>query len=77
MTIAAYENYLSQKEWECFLRGMVREYAHSHPMSISERDHLMRWLMTGHGIHENPNGLSSPSGEPVDYLYFLRSSGRE
>lgn len=68
MTTAAYEDYLRQKEWECFLRGMVREYAHIHSMSIDERGQSVRWLMPGHDIHNNPGGLSDPSGVPVDYL---------
>lgn len=73
MTIAAYEDYLSNKEWECFLRGMIREYARFHPMSIVERQELLRWALLGNDIHRNPNGWTADSGEPMDYLDYLRT----
>ena len=73
MTIAAYEDYLSNKEWECFLRGMIREYARFHPMSIDERQELLRWALLGNDIHRNPYGWTDVSGEPMDYLDYLRT----
>ena len=56
MTIAAYEDFLSNKEWECFLRGVIHEYTKSHAMSIDERQQLLRWALLGNDIHSNPNG---------------------
>jgi hypothetical protein len=73
MTIATYEDYLSKKEWECFQRGIIREYSRFHPMSIDERQQVLRWALLGHDIHSNPNGWTDDSGEQVDYLEYLRA----
>ena len=73
MTPAVYEDYLSSKEWECFLRGVIKEYARSHPMSIDERNQLLQWALLGNDIHSNPEGCLNDSGESMDYLDYLRS----
>ena len=73
MTVAAYEDFLSKKEWECFQRGIIREYARFHPMSIDERQQVLRWALLGNDIHSNPNGWTDDSGEQVDYLEYLRT----
>ena len=72
MTTATYEDFLSNKEWECFLRGMIHEYARFHPMSIDERQQILRWVLLGNDIHNNPKGWKDDSGKPIDYLDFLR-----
>ncbi len=77
MTMTVYEDYLSSKEWECFLRGRLQEYAQLHPMSIDERQQLLRWALLGNDIHSNPNGWTAVSGEPMDYLDFLRMDPSE
>ena len=77
MTIAAYEDFLSKKEWECFQRGIIQEYARFHPMSIDERQHVLRWALLGNDIHSNPNGWIDDSGQPMDYLNYLRTDPYE
>jgi hypothetical protein len=73
MTVAAYEDFLSKKEWECFQRGIIREYTRFHPMSIDERQKVLRWALSGNDIHSNPNGWTDDSGQPMDYLNYLRT----
>ena len=73
MTMADYEDFLSKKEWECFQRGIIWEYARFHPMNTDERQNVLRWALPGNDIHSNPNGWTDDSGQPMDYLNYLRT----
>lgn len=75
MTTTAYEEYISQKEWECYNRGKISEYARHHPISPMERTLLLKWLMSGHSIGSNPWDLADQAGRPLDYIEYLRKSG--
>ena len=67
------KDFLSKKEWECFQRGIIWEYARFHPMNIDERQNVLRWALLGNDIHSNPNGWTDDSGQPMDYLNYLRT----
>ena len=76
MTTAVYEEYLSQKEWESYNRGRISEYARHHRISLKERALLLQWLLTEHSIDSNPESLVDQAGRPMDYIEYLRHTGK-
>ncbi len=75
MTSRAYEEYLSQKEWESYNRGKISEYARHHRINQKERALLLKWLLTGHSIDSNPENLVGQADCPMDYIEYLRHTG--
>lgn len=66
------EEYLREKEWECYLRGKISEYAYHTPLTASEYRGLLDWMLEGHCLHTNPFGLTNAEGKPMDYIKALR-----
>ena len=66
------EEYLREKEWECYLRGKISEYAYHTPVIALEYRRLLDRMFKGHCLHMNLFGLTNAEGKPMDYIKALR-----
>lgn len=46
----------------------LREMENIVPMTLSERDHIRKWVRQGHSIDDNPWDLYDSAGIPMNYL---------